>query len=51
VKLPAYKAGHLEKIFAQEGICNPFLAPTLLAFIPVHRTGYSAGFHKRKPKI
>ena len=46
MNLPAYKAGHLEKIFAQEGICNPFLAPTLLAFIPVHRTGYSAGFHK-----
>ena len=42
VKLPAYEAGHLEKIFAHEGICNPFLAPTLLAFIPVYKKGYSS---------
>ena len=45
VKLPTYKAGHL-KIIAQEGDCIHFLAPSLLAFIPVQRTGHTADFHK-----
>ena len=46
MKLPACKAGHRRE-FAQEGVCNPFLAPTPLAFISVHRTGHSAGFRKK----
>ena len=49
VKLPTYKAGHL-KIIAQEGDCIPFLAPSLLAFIPVHRTGHTADFRQLPSK-
>jgi len=42
VNYPAHRAGHLKKL--DEGIASP--SPRS-AFIPVHRTGYSAeGFHK-----
>ena len=38
--------GGASQNLAQEGDCIPFLAPTLLAFIPVHRIEYSADLHK-----
>jgi len=48
IETPRLQGGASLKELAKEGECILFLAPTLLAFIPVHRTEYSAGFHKVK---
>ena len=44
---PRLQGGASLKDLAREEDLIPFLTPTLLAFILVHRMGYSAGFNKR----